>query len=137
MHRVRPCSKSTKVSLPQIFSRNSSRVTRWPGREASSTRILAACGRSRTERPDLRSSPVSTSSSKIQKRRGGLMRGVLDTQTPKLSAHYTPRKARILKSVSTYVFTDFDPYPKLILRELTAIRFGRSVGARRAHKTRR
>jgi hypothetical protein len=80
----------------------------------------------------LRSSPVSTSSSKIPKRRSELLEGVLDTLTPKLYAHYTPKKTLILKSASTYVFSDFDSHPKLILRELTVIRPGRIVRSRRA-----
>src|SRR4029077_11799708 len=73
---------------------------------------------------DLRSSPMSTSSSKIPKRRGELLEGVLDTLTPRLKAHYTPQKAPILKPASTCLFTDFDSHLNLIPRELTALRPG-------------
>src|SRR5438876_961091 len=63
--------------VPQIFSRSTSRVTSWPGREASSTKILAAWGRSRMVWPDLRNSPVTASSSKTLKRSGGVPEGAV------------------------------------------------------------
>src|SRR5437764_767128 len=68
MQEFRPCSKSTKVSLPQICSRSSSRVTSWPARVASRTRTLAGWGGRLISTPAFRSSPLLGSSSKSPKR---------------------------------------------------------------------
>src|ERR1700680_2011359 len=83
MHRLMPCSKSPKFSGPQSCSCKSSRVTSFPGRDASIPNTLAACGRSLTARPDFRSSPVLRSSSKTPKRRGRFLEeAVTTTFTP-------------------------------------------------------
>src|SRR5438552_16844553 len=68
MQEFRPCSKSTKVSLPQTCCRSSSRLTSWPARVASRTRTFAGWGGRLISTPAFRSSPLLGSSSKIPKR---------------------------------------------------------------------
>jgi len=63
MQKLRPRSKSTHVSRPQISRRNSPRRTTSPGWASSSASTRAGCGDSLTTSPSRRSSPLRKSKS--------------------------------------------------------------------------